>query len=303
MRIVLIVVGALVVLGAVVFGATFLLSSSDEIKQEISEVNEQEIEQNKTEDDGISLRETRERIRAKTEIRSAVNSYSRFRKDAPRQAGSTLKILINLMKKGRLPSVFLSVPTETARVIRKYERLSFDPKNIIDASFADDSVVRINCTDVKNPKFDYAHILVGDILDNEFSCTIAPRNATEDQIFLGGPGDDTIVDVAGNKIINGGTGDDRVQGGLGRKILVFEKGWGKDIVKGSCTNAVIEKSSLSQADPMNRYWTHKFANFVIFGPQVYESDMEWQGLTYVNKVTGDSIAFENKCYNFIFYDK
>ncbi len=307
MRIVVISVAVIIALGFLYTGFNFLFvsppasktrtpvvaSNSDKVSPSSSSIEEKK----------MSVRTVRSDIRAKTEIKSAVANYEVFEEHAPRQASSTIKLLINSMKKGRLPSVFLSAPNKTDGGRRRYERLFMDAERVINSSEMGNDVVQVDCKDVQDMGYAYAHILVGDILDNVFICKVPPEDVSENQLFLGGPGNDKITDLQGNKIINGGTGNDQIFAGRGRKILVFEKGWGNDEVKADCRDSIITKNSIPDKNPLNRYWTFKFSNFVVFGPQVREQDMEWDGLTYRNKVTGDSVTFNNKCYNFVFYDK
>ncbi len=121
------------------------------------------------------------------------------------------------------------------------------------------------------------------------------------QIIYAGGGKDLIEDSWGNDIFYGGKGNDVIDAGWGSDIIIFNEGWGADIVDKTCHNSTYNRSSTIGATAHNYNW--KYTNFIVFGPNIFSKDIVWKNDTLINIKTGDSIKFKHQCFNFVYYSE
>lgn len=228
---------------------------------------------------------------AMAQITQAINLYRDYERDANPQAVSAFVMLNTAILNGRLPAYLLSHDKNIANV-RSYQLITLDPRN--SQSIAGGQP-KVTCDgDIVGRFYD---IIIGDNRDNKLECT-APAVATpQDRIFLGGPGDDTIISEGGNRIISAGTGNDTMTAGPGRTVILLDDAWGKDILNVDCTNAVVDKSEIPPNFPVP--WVQQYTNFIVLGPRIRPADVAWNGLILTNKVTGDTLTVNENCFNLV----
>ncbi|MBM7063383.1 hypothetical protein JQX08_21905 [Pseudomonas sp. UL073] len=119
--------------------------------------------------------------------------------------------------------------------------------------------------------------------------------------FYGGGGKDLLDDAWGNDLIYGGSGDDSLDAGWGADVLLFERGWGHDILDKTCHNARFDAASTPGAAQLEYRW--RFNNFIVFGPGIAPADLTWDG-NLLRHRNGDSLEFKggNACFNLVFAD-
>lgn len=144
-------------------------------------------------------------------------------------------------------------------------------------------------------KGDSSVLIVGDDKPNVIDC---PRG---NQVFYGGGGKDLIEDSWGDDIFYGGKGNDVIDAGWGSDIIIFNEGWGEDIVDKTCHNSVYSKRSTIGASDHIYPW--KYTNFIVFGPNIRSKDMVWNNDKMINTITGDTITFKRKCFNFVYFSE
>ena len=144
-------------------------------------------------------------------------------------------------------------------------------------------------------KGDSSALIVGDDKPNVIDC---PRG---NQVFYGGGGKDLIEDSWGDDIFYGGKGNDVIDAGWGSDILIFNEGWGEDVVDKTCHHSKYIKSSTIGASDHIYPW--KYTNFIVFGPNIRSKDMVWNNDKMINTITGDTITFKRKCFNFVYYSE
>jgi|GEM_PF-2284128 len=134
--------------------------------------------------------------------------------------------------------------------------------------------------------------IIGSKLKDHTECSY------NNNIHITGAGKDHIDDSWGNDIINAGPDNDIIEAGWGRDIIVFEKGWGDDVLHKTCHD-----KSLSPADQKRLLWKNKYYNFIVFGPGI---DSEKLRRTSKNVIvyppSGDRLTLADTCFSFAFAD-
>ena len=226
---------------------------------------------------------------AKATHKESIEKYKKLQRALPKELSNTFKTLIKMMEKGKLPVHFPDDPTgETSNSgARFFEELNFTPKILARTT--------TNSPTVECPNRDTG-VILGDNEMNNLTCSWG------NQIYWAGNGIDHINDAWGADLINAGKGNDMIDAGWGRDIIVFEKNWGSDVVEKTCHRSNSPDITKMYGYETNKDWAFPYINFIVFGPGIYERDMEWQGQILMNKRTNDSITFYDKCFNFIYYE-
>lgn len=190
-----------------------------------------------------------------------------------------------LIESGILPAQLASMDMAGGGELMQFERIDLDPREVIHA----DAQGHLACP----PHGDSS--LAGDDAVNIVDCGFGNT-----LIYAGGD-KDLIEDAWGNDIIYGGTGNDSLDAGWGSDILLFERGWGEDVIDKTCHNAQYDAASTPGADMVDYRW--RFNNFIVFGPGIRPQDLQWQGSRLLHS-SGDSLEFKdnNRCFNFVFAD-
>lgn len=184
------------------------------------------------------------------------------------QARDTIALLLDLMKKGKLPILYPTVPDIGERFGDRY----FTPLNF--------NTMQITA----NPTNDIV------IIEN-FDNVIEP-----------GSGDDTVeLITAGDNTLEGRLGNRR-----DRTLFVFKKNWGHDFINKGCIG--ITNEGLKDVNGKSFWLDKGFTTttFLIFGPGIYPEDVIWEEpYKITNTVTGDTIKFtkDSWCSNIIFYEE
>lgn len=137
-------------------------------------------------------------------------------------------------------------------------------------------------------------LIVGDDKPDIIECL---RNG---HLIYAGDGKDIIESSWGNDIVYGGKGDDVIDTGWGSDIIIFNQGWGSDIVKKTCHFSRYRKEATLGGTGKGYGW--KYTNFIVFGPDIYPKDIVWNENKLINKSTGDTIDFDGKCFNFVYFE-
>jgi hypothetical protein len=216
-------------------------------------------------------------------ITEAVTGYRDLQKTLTRPASDAMATLNAGIVSGRLPAYFLS-----GSIPRQFETLKFDPQAIITTE-----------EEGKNDIFCQGNqsILIGNDLANNIACenpAVAPAN---DKLIMGGPGDDTINDTAGNRIINPGSGDDVITVGKGRTIILLDEAWGNDKLTIDCADAKVTPDQIPLGFPVP--WTASFTNFIVLSPQIAPASISWQGNVLNNSVTGSTLSVNENCFTLV----
>lgn len=227
------------------------------------------------------------------EAQKALDYYTAAQAKAPQQANDTIALLVDRMTNSGLPLYFLSAPNAQAGGLRNFETLKINTDSVIDPSTAK-TKPNLNCSS-KTPS---AYIVLGTSDKDSISCDVN-RDITgianaPDVFLIGGPENDQIVDVVGNRIVNGGTGDDVIKLGAGRSIIILDASWGKDTLTVDCTGAMVENNQIPK--DFSIPWVHKTANFIVFGSSLNPSDVEWRGTVLTHKITGDTLTVNENCF-------
>ncbi len=223
---------------------------------------------------------------AVAKIADAMKTYQDNAARATPRLANTLTIINGAIGSGKLPAYFLNV-ADAQNPDRRFETLNYDPTSVLEVKSPQTAVT---CTAA--PKV--TSVLIGDDGANTLGCdTPGPG----DQIFLGGPGNDTITDTAGNRIINAGSGNDTITAGPGRTILVLEDGWGQDTATVDCSGADIQANEIPANFPIP--WVSKFTNFIVLSPRIEPSTVQWDGLVLKNTVTGDTLTVNENCFSVV----
>lgn len=223
-------------------------------------------------------------------IESGMRIYQNYAKRATEPVKSTIDILNGAISSGKLPAYFLSDKT-LDNPSRVYQTLAFNLQSRVTVQ-PPQSFAACESAAAGAP----TSIIIGDENDNALSCA-APGGVAGDQIFLGGPGDDTITDTQGNRIVNAGSGNDTIKLGAGRSIIVLEEGWGNDTVTVDCRGAKVEPSEVPADFPVP--WASKFSNFIVLSPRIAAQNVIWQGNTLTNISTGDQLTVNENCFTLV----
>lgn len=230
------------------------------------------------------------------EAQKALNSYREDQKAAPQQANDTIALLVDRMTNSDLPLYFLSSPNEQNGNKRSFETLSMKSASIIDPA-SSTTKQTLNCS-AKTPT---ATMIIGTSSKDQISCD-AVRDTKGgptdiDYMLIGGPEDDVITDVNGNRVVNGGTGNDTIKLGAGRSIIVLDASWGKDTLDVDCTGSAIQSNEIPTGFAIP--WVYKTTNFIVLGNSINPKDVEWQGNVLTNKVTGDTLTVNQNCFTVV----
>lgn len=227
---------------------------------------------------------------AMAKLTQAVSLYQGYEKKVPMQATPTFYVLNTAFVNGALPAYLLS-QTKNSSQQRSFEMLTLDPEK---STLITPDKKEINCGSAAG-EFD---LVIGDSEKNTLSCDVtAGMTTNKDRVFLAGPGDDKITSSDSNVIVNAGTGDDTISLGKGRVIITLGDSWGKDTLTLDCSDAKVEKTEVPQDFPVP--WIHPYTNFIVLGLRINPTDVEWQDNVLVNKVTGDTLTVNEKCFNLV----
>jgi Ca2+-binding RTX toxin-like protein len=226
----------------------------------------------------------------------ALTYYRDEQKKAPQQANDTVALLVDRMTNSDLPLYFLSAPNAQNGNKRSFETLKISSDSIIDPSLSQNKLT-LNCS----AKAPMANMIIGtygkDVIGCDMPRQIQGGTADADVMFIGGPEDDVISDVTGNRIVNGGTGNDTIKLGAGRSIIVLDASWGKDTVSVDCTGATIQPAEIPSGFAIP--WVYKTTNFIVLGNSINPKDVEWRGNVLTHKITGDTLTVNQNCFTVV----
>ena len=220
---------------------------------------------------------------AVTKIAQAMTIYQDNEKKATPRLQESLNILNGAIGSGILPAYFLNVK-DVLHPERSFDTLKFNPTAVKAAM----GTAAASCDNSTN-------VMIGDEADNTLSCT--STEVSGDQIFIGGPGNDTISDTLGDRIINAGGGDDTITLGPGRNIIILEENWGKDSLTVDCSGASIAANEVPAGFAVP--WVSKFTNFIVLSPRIQQDSVNWQGNILTNASTGDSLTVSENCFTLV----
>jgi hypothetical protein len=210
--------------------------------------------------------------------------------ELPPETSPTMKILIDLMEKEKLPPyvVVEDAGPKSARLAPLIDRETFD----LVPAYLPNVDPRKTCRG--GPKGVSRLLLGRDNKPDEYQCS----SGNNFWVTLGG--DDVIEHSNGLKIVNPGTGNDKMELHHGTKVIVLEKGWGKDTLNGECTRENTKEKELTfKGVPAT--WPLKFKSSIVFGPGVAPADLYWAGHQLTHRNGQDMLTFNDSvCYNFIF---
>ena len=251
-------------------------------KEPDAEVLKQLVSSGKDKLPEMSASEKAQSQAAVDKIGEALTIYQGYEQKATPRLAGTLAIIDSVISSGKLPAWFLDQQN------KKFDMLKFDPTNVVVVQQPKTSVSCVGPT---------TSVMIGDNGENAMDCA-APA-ADNDQIFLSGPGNDTIVDVAGNRIVNAGSGDDTITLGPGRSIVVLEDGWGHDTLKVDCTGATVVPSNIPPGFPVP--WLDKYTNFIVLSPRIQPEAVKWDatGKILTNTASGDTLTVSENCFNVV----
>lgn len=222
-------------------------------------------------------------------IAAAMATYQNLSSKAKEPLKTTIEILNGAMSSGKLPAYFLS-NRDAANPKREYQTLGINLSSMV--SVQPPQTYATCASGAGGP----TNILVGDENANSLTCPLAGA-ISGDQIFLGGPGNDTITDASGNRIVNSGSGNDTIKLGPGRSIIVLEEGWGTDTLTVDCSGAKVEANEIPADFPVP--WVSKFSNFIVLSPHIAIQNVIWQGNTLTNISTGDQLTVNENCFTLV----
>jgi hypothetical protein len=216
------------------------------------------------------------RTRVRHDRAATMAGYEAAMAQAPGEVRPTMKILVDLMERGKLPFVFpIGDPGPDPRAPGAVRPLF-------------DSAGRIPQTGPQTASCD--RVILGRREGQTVKCSWG------NHFYVMGNGPDVIDDSWGDDIVNPGAGDDVIDFGWGNDILVLESGWGDDIVGKTCTN-----SRISDADRARLAWQHRYTNFIVFGPGIRPADMRWESKSVLTHPPSQSrLTFKDDCFNLVF---
>ncbi len=241
----------------------------------------------------LSADEEKQKEAVMAKAQEAFDEYRKVIDGAPKEVKGTLSLLNNRMTAWDLPSYFLSAMPTDGSGVRRFEKLNLIPSNML---VIDASQRSLDCSG-KTPE---ATVLVGSGEKDALSCTkirdIAGKGGDADNVFIGGPDNDTINDATGNRIVNGGTGDDTVVLGAGRSIVILDAAWGHDTVKVDCAGATVQDSEVPQG--VSIPWGYKTTNFIVLGDGIDAKDVSWKG-NVLTSTSGDTLTVNENCFTVV----
>lgn len=216
-------------------------------------------------------------------ISEAVSVYQGYQQASPLQLRDTISIITAAVGSGQLPAYFLGAK-EPQSAQRTLGMIKINPASALKASETEPD---LSCDGAFT-------ILYGDENHNTLQCQ-APATQ-EDDVFLGGPGNDTITDTLGNRIVNAGPGNDTIELGQGRSIIVLEPDWGQDRVNIDCRGATVEPSEIpTSLIP----WTAKYSNFILVSSRIPDGALTWKDNVLTNTASGDTLTVNENCFNLV----
>jgi hypothetical protein len=209
----------------------------------------------------------------------AIARYEAAMDRAPAEFRPTMKILIDLMKDHKLPTLFPNGginPDPGAPVGPRY---LFNPE-------AAPGTVQSgsNCKG-----FYFAGQADGGNLECGFG----------NQFFVLGTANKVLDDGWGDDIVDPGRGDHVLHLGWGNDIVVLQEGWGDDIITKTCHNSVLATNDRNRLN-----WPFQFTNFIVFGPGIKPSDVHWEIKgTLVHEPSKSRLTINDQCFNFVFTEE
>lgn len=131
------------------------------------------------------------------------------------------------------------------------------------------------------------------------------KSARGNQLYVLNDADTEINDSWDNDIVFSGKGNDIIDVGWGQDVIVFEKDWGQDTVKKTCHRAKYNSDFFKDSIGKENWkkYGYNLNNFIIFGSEIKPENLQWDLLgTLKHKDTGDSIIGANSCFNIVFYE-
>jgi hypothetical protein len=224
-------------------------------------------------------------------------------------AQHSLRILIDAMKKGKLPTEFLRFDIIHSENQSKYilEPLFFDTKYAAEYTSDED----INCNVGAGPIGRTNNSMI--IYNSSGTGGTKIKCGAGNQLYFLGDGTDVIDEGWGDDIFATGRGNDEIRKSWGREILILEKGWGTEKIKVNCgdsrpnKNSKIFTNTLTNMAAREELIDYKppfdYINYIVFGPGIREKDIYWDNARLINRTTGDEIRFQGRCFNFIYADE
>lgn len=287
-------------------------------KENNSDLQEQKINQDISSDYQSSV--TIVDLTTRLTREESLSFYQGVAEALPESAKSTFQLLLDLMKKGRMP---LFYPGAKAVGGQYFEPLQFNPREVVTLAeeefkgcskrswstierpdWGRDCLTKQQC-----PSASETGVFIGRDKGNKITCF------SGNFLYVLGRGPNEVTHSYGNSIIQSGAGDDVINLGGETSILVFSKNWGKDTV--TLGNMSPKWLDLIKDSPAKEDWKKagfKYQQFIVFGPGIYPQDLQWESYTYNHIVgknpivlknikTGDQITFKSwPRLNFVFYE-
>lgn len=224
---------------------------------------------------------------AQTQI--ALDKYQQLETALPKQAASTISVLMTYFYSGDLPTHFLA-DSDPLTGQRRFGSLEFGGTQVI---APDNSNAPVSCAAGNR-----SQTLLGNTAANVIECnSIGQTGLQGDLLVLAGPGNDRISDAQGNRVINAGSGDDVITLGTGRSIVILEDGWGKDQLTLDCSGSSVSPLQVPADFPAS--WPYSYTNFIILSPAIDPNDLYWDGLVLKRKSGDDTLTVNEKCFTII----
>ncbi|MET4484435.1 hypothetical protein [Bradyrhizobium sp. F1.13.3] len=206
----------------------------------------------------------------------AIARYEAAMDRAPAEFRPTMKILIDLMKDHKLPTLFPNGgrgPDPRAPIGPRY---LFNPEAAVGTVDSG--------SDCKGFYF------AGHADGGNLKCAFG------NQFFVLGKANNVLDDSWGDDIVNPGSGDHVLHLGWGNDIVVLQEGWGDDIITKTCTQSVLPTNDRNRLN-----WASQFSNFIVFGPGIRPSDVHWEmKSTLVHEPSKSRLTIDDQCFNFVF---
>lgn len=242
----------------------------------------------------LNADETERQKLAVQDAQRALDTYRSAAQSANTQIKDTVSLIADRTANWELPPYFLTTASPSAGAPHNFQILGLDMSNILDSSSGQTS---LSCS-VNTP---FARTIVGTTSGDVMGCDkvrdITGQQNSSDVIFVGGPGNDTITDVTGNRVVNGGTGDDTITLGQGRSLIILEQSFGHDTVTVDCTGARVTEADLPKGFPIP--WVYKTTNFIVLANGLDAKDMVWKENVLTNTVTADTLTVSDNCFTVV----
>jgi hypothetical protein len=206
----------------------------------------------------------------------AIAHYEAAMDRAPAEFRPTMKILIDLMKDNKLPTLFPNGGVGSDPGAPVGPRYLFNPKAAVGTLESG--------SDCKG--FYFASQV------DTLKCAFG------NQFFVLGNANRVLDDSWGDDIVNPGRGEHVLHLGWGNDLVLLQEGWGDDIITKTCTRSI-----LSMNDRQRLNWPFQFTNFIVFGPGIRASDVHWEMEgTLVHEPSKSRLTVNDSCFNFVFAD-